>query len=313
MRSLCTAIAPLVILAAGAAEAQVLSIGTTPQGTSTYATGAAIAKVLSANTKLKMRVAPRGGPNITIPLINQGQLDFGVSISIPQVAATRGSLMFKNRPQKNLRLVATFHGLPVTFMVRRDSQFKKIADLRGARVSTGFVAQRVVAVLTRATLASASLTLKDIKAVPAPNTGRAADDLVANKTDAHINTMASAKSRQTDAAIGIRWLPVPDTPKSQKIAKTLGLVITTLSPSPAFAGVTAPVRVYEGPTVLTANAKVPDEVVYEVAKVLHANKKALAAAFKGFRRFDPARIAQNIGMTYHPGAAKYFKENGLMK
>lgn len=297
----------------GAASAQVLSIATPPQGTSTNAAGAAIAKVLSENTDLKMRVAPTGGPNITIPMVNGGELELVISHAIPIVAAAGGKLMFKDKPQPNLRLIGAFHGLPTAMMVRADSDYREIADLKGARVSSEFVSQKVVAVLTNASLRMAGLTMADVTGVPASNTGTAADDLVAGKADSHLNAMVSGKARQTHAAIGVRWLPVPDTDHAREVASGLGLVLKTLEPGPSYPGLDKPTLVAVGPNLLAVSASVSEDVAYEITKVLHGNQESLAAALGAFKGFNPDDMAPDLPIEYHPGAAKYFREAGLMQ
>ena len=49
-----------------------------------------------------------------------------------------------------------------------------------------------------------------------------------------------------------------------------------------------------------------------MVKALHANKKKLVTAHKSFGGFDPAKINLDLGIPYHPGAQKFFKEAGLM-
>ena len=297
----------------GAASAQVMSIATPPQGASTNAAGAAISKVLSEHTDLKMRVSPRGGPNITIPLVNNGEMEMVISHAIPIVAASGGKLMFKDKPQSNLRLIGAFHGLPTAMMVRAASDYHEIADLKDARVSSDFVSQKVVAVLTDASLRMGGLTLDDVNGVPASNTGTATDDLVAGKADSHLNSMTSGKSKQAHAAVGIRWLPVPDTDQARAVAAGLGLVLKTLEPGPNYPGLDKPMLVAVGPNLLAVNADVPEDIVYEITKVLHTNKDDLVAAFPAFGGFDPDDMAPDLAIEYHPGAAKYFREAGLMQ
>ena len=41
------------------------------------------------------------------------------------------------------------------------------------------------------------------------------------------------------------------------------------------------------------------------------NKAALTAARGTFSDLDPAKMGKNIGLAFHPGAVKYYKENGL--
>ena len=64
--------------------------------------------------------------------------------------------------------------------------------------------------------------------------------------------------------------------------------------------------------VLNSSAKVPEDVVYKVAKALYENKKDLVATFPPFALFSPDTIAKpSEGVPFHPGALKFYKEVGL--
>ena len=65
--------------------------------------------------------------------------------------------------------------------------------------------------------------------------------------------------------------------------------------------------------LVLANKKVPDDVVYKLAKIMHDNKADLAANFGALNGFDPNRMAKDMGPAqFHPGAIKYYKEIGAV-
>ena len=82
-------------LAAAPATAQQLGIGTMGQGTAGYSMAAAIAKVLSDKAKLNARVQPAGGTSQYVPLIDSGELDFGVVNIIEAKEALTGTGAFE--------------------------------------------------------------------------------------------------------------------------------------------------------------------------------------------------------------------------
>ncbi|MCY4192119.1 MAG: hypothetical protein OXD42_12510, partial [Rhodospirillaceae bacterium] len=86
-----------------------------------------------------------------------------------------------------------------------------------------------------------------------------------------------------------------------------------ISPSPAFAGVTGPTNIMAAPFIITANAKVSDGLVYDLVKAMAANKKMMVAAFKGMSGFNPDKMYVDIGVPYHPGAMRYYRETGQAK
>ena len=72
------AAAILAALAPAPAFAQQLGIGTMAQGTAGYSMASAIAKTLADKGKVNIRVQPAGGTSQYVPLIDSGELDFGV-------------------------------------------------------------------------------------------------------------------------------------------------------------------------------------------------------------------------------------------
>ena len=65
MRAICFLLALIVSLPlAATSQAQPLGLGTSPQGTATYAIGAAVAKVLTEKGNIQTRVQPSSGTGV---------------------------------------------------------------------------------------------------------------------------------------------------------------------------------------------------------------------------------------------------------
>jgi uncharacterized protein len=302
-------------LLAGAASAQTVSIGTNPQGSLAYATGAGVAKVAIENAGIKMRVIPQGGPVVTLPLLNRGKLDFTISVSVVTAFAEKGGAMFKGKKQENVRVVASLFPLLVGTYVRKDSPIKTFADLRGKRVPSKYTKQKIAGLFSRAMMATAGITMKDVKKFPVPNGVRGVEAFMAGKVDAVNFSLSSGKTRQAHAAVGgIRFLSAENTPRSlailQKIAP--GAVLEVVKPSPRYPGVTKPINTLAAPFIVNASTKTSDELVYKLVKALYAGKAKLVASHKAFNGFSPKKINRNLGLPYHAGAKKFFKEAGLM-
>ena len=305
----------MLALVASPALAQTYSIGSNPQGSSAYATGAAVAKVAKDVVGLRARVVPQGGPVVTLPLVDKGRLNFSIAVSVVAAFATQGKAMFKGRPQKNVRVVAVLRTLRLGVFVAKDSKFKTMADLKGARISSGFAKQRIQGLFWRALLNMANLSYKDVKGVPAPNGVRGVDDYMGGKVDAGMFSITSGKMRQAFASRGYRYISLPTDAASVKRMQAIapGSVVEKIDVSPAFAGVTGPTNIMAAPFIVTANASVKDDIVYKLVKAMAANKKMMVAAFKGMKGFNPKKMYVDIGVPYHPGAMKYYKEVGQVK
>jgi TRAP-type uncharacterized transport system substrate-binding protein len=91
------------------------------------------------------------------------------------------------------------------------------------------------------------------------------------------------------------------------------MYMVEVKPAPQLDGITAPTKLIAFDMVLFANQKVPDDVVYQATKALHENKEALTAIFRPFNLLDPSQMAKPVqALTLHPGAAKYYRETGML-
>lgn len=305
-----------VLMAGTAANAQTYSIGTNPQGSLAYAAGAAVSKVVIEASGLKMRVAPQGGPVVTIPLLNNGELAFSIANAGAASFAQDGKDTFKGRPQTNLRVVAAILPLYSGFFARADSDIKTLADLKGKRIPTGFLKQKIVEYTVSASLAAGGMSLSDVVGVPAANAVRATQDFTEGKTDAGFSSITSGMVKQAAASVGgIRVLSLPNTPEAVKALRAVvpAGAIATVKPGPNFPGVEGPTNVMLLPFLLMASSKTSDEVVYKVAKAIYENKDKLVAGLGAFRGFDPKAMNPDLGLKVHPGADKFYKEVGIAR
>ena len=312
LKAFCVAWA--VLGAATASNAQTVSVGTAPQGSASYLTGSAVAKIMFDKAHLRARAIPQGGSQVSINLANKGELDFGIVITPPLVQAWHGEGSFKSK-QSNVRAVAILRTLHAGFLVRAKSNIHSPADFKGKRVASGFTRLRVAGLMFDAALAASNVDKKDLTLVPEPTGGRAVDDLVAGRLDLTHFSLTSAKVREANAQVGIRFVSMPNSPEAlAKVNKVLpGLFIETVNPSPNIPGITKPTNVIAAKYVLMARAGVPDDVVYKVVKALHDNRKALVETYQGMKGFDPNAMYLDFGVPYHSGALKYYKQIGLAK
>ncbi|HET7849159.1 MAG TPA: TAXI family TRAP transporter solute-binding subunit, partial [Pseudolabrys sp.] len=103
---------------ASAVNAQPVGLGTSPQGTMTYAIGAAVAKTLTAEGGMQARVQPSSGTGAMIPLVNDGEIDLGFCNTLELYDAYHGVGTFQGRKNQNLRTIAVIFPIKVGLFVR---------------------------------------------------------------------------------------------------------------------------------------------------------------------------------------------------
>jgi TRAP-type uncharacterized transport system substrate-binding protein len=88
---------------------QVRVIASNPQGSVFYSASVAIGKLIDEKLKMQVRVQPMAGSSTYIPLLNRGEIDFGLTNVDDSMTAFKGTGSFR-QPNPDLRLIAAvFH------------------------------------------------------------------------------------------------------------------------------------------------------------------------------------------------------------
>ncbi len=296
------------------AQAQSVGIATSAPGSIYHSSATALAKVANDKAGIAATIQSFASPNVFMPAINTGELQFGFGNTLEATYAYEGKEYFTGRPNKEVRAVAISYPLRTGLFVRKDSPYQKIADLKGHPLPAGYTSQKIILPLQEAAYATAGLTHNDFKPVNVPTVVAGADAFMSGKADMFLFAMGSAKVREADAAVGgIRALSIDNTPANlaavQKHFPTGYLRLE--KPGPDNPGVMGPVYCIAYDGLLFASAKTPDEVVYKITKAMYENKAELAATFAVFNLFEPREMAKKLPIPYHPGAIKFYKEKGL--
>lgn len=305
LKSLAAALAVLALGASGASARAPYGFATLPPGTLNYTTAAAVAKVLKEKAGLNILVQPTAGDTAIIPMVNRDEADIGISNIMEVADGYHGA-------QKNLRIIAAVHAYRTPFFVRKDSNMHTIADLKGKRVTVGFSAMRNLDKVTRAQLATAGLTEKDIKEVPVPNVVASANAFVNGDADMMFFAFGAPKVREVNATVGgLRVLSID--PKGMAAARKIMPYgyLTTVKPGPIFIGVEKPMKVYSFDAIIFTNAKTSNAFVYKFLKALDQDKKDIVQIQPVLRAFHLATAYKQFDIPYHPGAIKYYKEHHI--
>ncbi|HEY8579605.1 MAG TPA: TAXI family TRAP transporter solute-binding subunit [Beijerinckiaceae bacterium] len=308
-------LALMTAFAAPAAAQNAVGLATSSAGSFYHTQGSIIASALAEKNNIQMRVQPFASPNIHLPAINAGQMEFGLANIFEVGLAIKGEDFFNGRKNPDLRLVTITSPLRTGLFVRKDSPIKTIADLKGKRIPWRYAQQNIIMPLMLTHFDAYDITEKDITTVPVPTVVRGADEFMAGRVDMFLFALGSAKTTEVDAAVGgIRILPLPDNEATQAAIKKHfpASYIETVQPRQGLAGVVepTPIQAYDG--VMVTNAKASEELVYNVTKALWENAEALAKGSPTLADFKTERMAKKTpDVEYHPGAIKFYKEKGV--
>jgi hypothetical protein len=296
--------ATLLAFTGASANAQTFGFATMQPGTLNHTSGSAVAKVLKEKANLNVVIQPTAGESVLIPLVSRGEAEFGIA-NIFEVEAAKAS-------SSNLRLIGSLHPLRGAFWVRKDTNMRTMADLKGKKVGMGYSAMRTIDPMVKAILATGGLTENDVTPVLIPNVIRGADDFASGAADMFFFAFGAPKVREVDATVGgIRALEIPEggIAAAQKVLPQGYL--TPAAPNPFFVGVEKAMPVYTWDNMIFTNANVKDDVVYKMIDTLEQNKSELVSIQPALREFSAAALYKKYDIPYHPGALKYFKDKNI--
>ena len=279
-----------------------LILGTATPGGGFPLYGAAFAEILNAQEP-RVRIETRNtkGSTENVPLLEEGKLDLAL------VAGEIASAALA-KPDTKLRIVAAMYSSPGMLIVRGDSAYRVISDLRGKTVVMGTQASGVTA-LGRTVLESLSISVTPVfleKAADGPPM------LMDGRADALWGAGVGWPAFTTLAKQGGRFIG----PNAQEIQQILAR-------NPALQAVTLPAKSYPGqdaalPSVgswsyVLATDKLKDETAFVLARAVHRAEGALAARLEQARETTMAntRAAAPRPELLHPGVRRYLQEAKL--
>ncbi len=302
----------LGVVLAGQAAAVELRIMTGPQGGSWYPLGGAIAEIVKREVPGTTGSVLPGAGIINIQGVETGRAEIGFGNSVSTADAIAGREPFKT-PAKNLRQLATLYMQYFQLVLLDDSGIKGVPDLKGKSIAVqprGNTGEQ----MTRELLQVYGLSYKDLAKVSHVSY----NDAVALMKDGHaqaftlITTIPAAAILDLASSRKIRMPSVPED-KFKELLKINNGYSRREIPKGTYPGVDYNVQAFGTYTHLMIRADLPDDLVYGITKALAKNADSLGAVVKDVKGLTVKEMAFDVGVPYHPGALKYYKESGAVK
>ncbi len=289
-----------------------LKLMTGPMGGSWYPLGGAISDaVQKAIPGVTVAVTPGGGI-ANMEGVQLGKTELGFSNSSSGVDGVNGRPPFKGKMDK-VRQLANLYPQYFQMVVLADQNIKSVADLKGKVISPGPKGQ-TGEFASRQVLQIFGLSYKDMSKVH--HVGY--NDTVALMKDGHCDafllctTVPASSIMDLASTRKIDLISLSDD-KIKAMQNLNAGYIPRMIPKGTYQGVDHDVPGFGFFTHLIVRADLPDELVYKITKVMVDNLPGFAnvvSAMKGLKAED---LAVDIGIPFHPGALKYYKEIGAVK
>ena len=302
---------------AAVSETTFVTIGTGGVTGVYYPTGGAIARLGNKGRKehgIRASVESTGGSVYNLNAIRAGELDMGVAQSDWQYHAYNGTSKFKDKgANKDLRAVFSVHPEPFTVVARADSDIKDFKDLKGKRVNIGNPGSGQRGTM-EVVMGAYGWTKGDFKLASELKSAEQSKALCDNKIDAMVFTVGHPSGSIKEATTSCDSVMVEVAGmKIDKLVKDADYYRTATIPGGMYRGTATDTKTFGVGATFVTSAKVADKVIYNVVKAVFDNFdqfKKLHPAFANLKETE--MIKDGLSAPLHDGAARYYKEAGLM-
>jgi TRAP transporter TAXI family solute receptor len=310
------AAAAALALTVGAVQAQqFFRIGTGGTAGTYFPVGGMVANTVSQPGKIAATAQASAGSVANVNAVAGGQIESGFSQADVATWAYTGTGVWEGRPAvTGLRLIANLYPESVHIVARKGAGIRTVSDLRGKRVALDEPGSGTL-INARAILAAYGLKDADLKPeYIKPN--QAGDKLKDGALDAFFFTggwPAGAISELASSGAGIELVAIEGA-QADAIRRASSFFAPDTIPADTYKGVGAVRTLAVGAQWVTSD-KVDPNLVYEIVKALYseAGQKAMGAGHAKGKFITRDNAVQGAGIPFHPGAARYYREAGVLK
>jgi hypothetical protein len=308
-----TFVAAFCIAASGASAQNRISITTGGTGGVYYPLGGGMANILSKNIpNFSATAEVTGGSVDNLKLIGAGKSEVAFTMADTALEAAEGIDKFKGNkiPAKTLMVLYPNKMHVVTF---EGTGINTLADLKGKRVSTGSPGSGTEIMALRVLEAVGIDAKKDFRQERL-GAAESVNALKDKKIDAFFWVGGVPTAAVTDLAAtpGLKIKLIDHGDAAAAMNRKYGpLYVKSTIPANAYAGQPQAVSNVDVWNILVATDKMSDQMAYTIVKTLMEKKPDLVAVHAEAKNIDMKNQSIPVPMPFHPGARKYFEEQGV--
>ena len=248
--------------------------------------------------------------NLNLLQQGKGEVAFSLGDAVSLAWAGNEDAGFASKLDK-LRGIAALYPNYIQVVASAESGIKTLADLKGKRVSVG-APKSGTELNARAVFKAAGLTYEDFSKVEYLAFAESVDLMKNRQLDATLQSagLGVASIRDLASSVDIVIVPIPPD------------VVTAIG-DPAYASGVIPAGTYNNQeadvetaaitNILVTHSDVSDDLAYQMTKQMFENLDALQAAHAAAKSIKLETALSSMPIPLHPGAERYYKEQGVTK
>jgi TRAP transporter TAXI family solute receptor len=299
---------------ASAGSKRLLSIATASTGGSWYPAGGAVGSLITKyipNTEASAH--PSAASRENIRLLQEKKTD--LAMVMPDVAffAQTGIDIYQGKTPANIKGLFSFWGIDLLIIARADTDIHKIEDLKGHKVGFGPPGSGSET-MSKKILAEYGITYKDLKPqfISATEQSQALKD---KSLDAAMYTIGTPASTFVDLCTltKCRIIPIKQD-MMQRIIKKYPYYSPSVIPANAYPQIKKDNPALKWVGIIVTYEDLDSDLAYKIVKTvckdhLDEFKQCHAQA----KKLTTEGMSKGMSVPWHPGAARFWKEVGLLK
>lgn len=287
-----------------------LDFGTGGTSGTYYAYGGVLSQIITNKIDgVTVTVQSTGASKANILGVADGDFHLGLVQNDVMAYAYEGTDLFKDEGAiTDFSVVGALYAEVCQIIAVGD--IKTVADLKGKRISVGDAGSGVE-FNARQILEAYGITFADIK-VNNLGFGDSSDAIKDGKIDAFFCTAGAPTTAITELSTtkAINVLEIDDE-HVKKLTDMYPFYTAYKIPADAYKTPSDVQTVAVKATIIVSN-KIDEDTIYKLTKGLFENKAEIVGAHAKGAELDTKYAVEGITVPFHPGAAKYFKEVGVL-
>ena len=247
--------------------------------------------------------------NLNLLQSGRGEIGFALGDSVAAAWEGHAEAGFPEKLDK-LRGIAAIYPNYIQLVALQESGVTTLADLAGKGVSVGAPASGTE-LNARAIFKAAGMSYDDFGKTEYLPFAESVELMKNRQLDATLQSagLGVASIRDLSSSVPITVVSIP-----AELAESLGA---------PYQAATIPANTYDGqeaevPTIAISNylishADVTDEVAYQMTKQLFENLETLTASHQAAAKITLEHALDGMPVPLHPGAERYYREQGILK
>lgn len=277
-----------------------------------YPIGVGLSQIYSdgiPDVKTSVQATKASVENLNLLQAGRGELALALGDSVADAKNGVEDAGFK-APLSKLRAIAGAYPNYIQIVASKESGIKTLADLKGKSISVG-APKSGTELNARAIFKAAGLTYEDMGKVQYLPFAESVELIKNRQLDATLQSsgLGMAAIRDLSSVMPLNYVAIPT-----DIVAKIG--------NPAYQSAMIPANTYDGQpeavstvaitNILVTRADVPDELAYQMTKLLFENLTRLGNSHSAAKDIKLENAAKNLPIALHPGAERYYKEKGAL-